>query len=152
MVDGRWSPPRPWTIDYRLNQERHLLLSRRELLAERRLENLLRQSEVYVADPVVRLRVHAALYPAAGDEHRETVALVRVGFGVLVHEHARGVVEQVAFAFGNRLQALEHVGKLLDVPPGDVAHDALLLRRPRVGMRIVVMAVVRMHRPREPGR
>ena len=56
-----------------------------------------------ISDGIVRLSVHAGLHlsGAAGEQNRQTVALMRIGLGVLVDVNAAGVIEQIAIAFGD---------------------------------------------------
>ena len=89
-----------------LDDSADLLLRRREALLERQLEDFFGDRQIEIADRVAHLGVHAGLHAAGvpGDDQRQAVVLVRVGLGVLVHEHDAGVIEQRAVAFRNRLQ------------------------------------------------
>src|SRR4051794_23406908 len=88
------------------------------------------------------------------NDHREPVVLMIVRFRMLVYVNKAGTIEYVAVAFGSRFQFAEKISELLDVPPADVAHDALPVGACRAGsfaisMRIVVMPGCRVAEPRK---
>jgi len=64
----------------------------------------------------------------SGDDHRQAVVLMIVRFGVLVNKQQARAVEKVLLALLNLLQFAEQIGKFLDVPAADVAHDPLAVR------------------------
>jgi tetratricopeptide (TPR) repeat protein len=74
----------------------------------------------------------------------------RVGYGAFLIRRGRAleaaaVIEQIAIAFGRRLQLPDQIRKLLNVPAIDVAQDPLAVQtvrawRPAVGMCVVTRA------------
>src|SRR5438046_10747929 len=86
-------------------------------------------------------RVQPRFQPArmSRDDHGQAVVLVFVGLGVLVHEEQAAVVKQGAIPFRYGLQARQEIGEFLDVPPADVAQDALPVRP--VGSRRLAVAM-----------
>ena len=89
-----------------LRQQRVELFRCRRELANTRTHHFIRNRDVDVAYRAGDLRMAAAgqFRTAAGHNHREAVVLVRIRFGMFVSEDQRGVIEQVAIAFGDRFQ------------------------------------------------
>ena len=100
-------------------------------------------------------RPKANLALASGDQSNHAAALVRTGFGVLVHVHQHRVVEQRAVAFRNGLELRDQVSELLHVPAADIAEDPLAFlapfaRRLAVFVGVIVMARGGMAEPWKP--